>query len=94
MLGLKLIPVSKREPWSEVLFYIHAWVLLKKKFTQFHFRETIFCVLIQISLKYIFGVLIDIQSTLIEVMAWASLINSLRPSDAYMRRWTNHHWFR
>ena len=20
--------------------------------------------------------------------------NSLRPSDAYMRRWTNHHWFR
>ena len=21
-------------------------------------------------------------------------INSLRPSDAYMRQWTNHHWFR
>ena len=21
-------------------------------------------------------------------------LNSLRPSDAYMRRWTNHHWFR
>ena len=22
-----------------------------------------------------------------------SFINSLRPSDAYMRQWTNHHWF-
>ena len=21
-------------------------------------------------------------------------VNSLRPSDAYMRQWTNHHWFR
>ena len=21
-------------------------------------------------------------------------LNSLRPSDAYMRRWSNHHWFR
>ena len=21
-------------------------------------------------------------------------INSLRPGDAYMRRWTGHHWFR
>ena len=21
-------------------------------------------------------------------------VNSLRPRDAYMRRWTNHHWFR
>ena len=21
-------------------------------------------------------------------------LNSLRPSDAYMREWTNHHWFR
>ena len=20
--------------------------------------------------------------------------NSLRPSDAYMRQWTNHHWIR
>ena len=26
------------------------------------------------------------------VMSW--LLNSLRPSDAYMRRWSNHHWFR
>ena len=22
------------------------------------------------------------------------VINYLRPSDAYMRRWTNHDWFR
>ena len=22
------------------------------------------------------------------------IINSLRPSDAYMRQWNNHHWFR
>ena len=22
------------------------------------------------------------------------IINSLRPSDAYMRQWSNHHWFR
>ena len=22
------------------------------------------------------------------------MFNSLRPCDAYMRRWTNHHWFR
>ena len=26
-------------------------------------------------------------------MKW-DLLNSLRPSDAYMRQWTNHHWFR
>ena len=24
----------------------------------------------------------------------ATLFNSLRPSDAYMRQWSNHHWFR
>ena len=25
---------------------------------------------------------------------WSVLFNSLRPSDAYMRRESNHHWFR
>ena len=24
----------------------------------------------------------------------SSMTNSLRPSDAYMHQWTNHHWFR
>ena len=25
---------------------------------------------------------------------WSQCVNSLRPSDAYMRQQTNHHWFR
>ena len=25
---------------------------------------------------------------------WCDALNSLRPSDAYMRQYTNHHWFR
>ena len=25
---------------------------------------------------------------------WISYVNSLRPSNAYMLRWTNQHWFR
>ena len=28
------------------------------------------------------------------VIDYSAVINSLRPSDAYMRHWTNHHWFR
>ena len=28
------------------------------------------------------------------VLIWIPIFNSLRPSDAYMRRWSNHHWFR
>ena len=28
------------------------------------------------------------------ILVLCSNINSLRPSDAYMRQWTNHHWFR
>ena len=27
-------------------------------------------------------------------LPWPSWLNSLRPSDAYMRRSSNHHWFR
>ena len=27
-------------------------------------------------------------------MFWFQFHHSLRPSDAYMRQWTNHHWFR
>ena len=27
------------------------------------------------------------------LLTWINF-NSLRPSDAYMRQWTNHHWFR
>ena len=28
------------------------------------------------------------------VNEWVIKFNSLRPSDEYMRQWTNHHWFR
>ena len=37
----------------------------------------------------------SLQIIINDEISWKNVIvNSLRPSDAYMRQWTNHHWFR
>ena len=30
---------------------------------------------------------------MLDILFRSQCVNSLRPSDAYMRQWTNHHWF-
>ena len=41
-----------------------------------------------------YDVMTGVVHLILPVHSLHSDINSLKPSDAYMRLWTNHHWFR
>ena len=87
----RIVGAARVARWHAVIFFMIGLFCL---WLNGHFYMKIF--FFQCRIPFVEIKLLDLhkRNSYIVRMAFYTCINSLRPSDSYMHRWTNHHCFR